>query len=204
MQSISNLRCLELFTNVAKAFCSTIQKWKSFVSEPDKITFSLPTKWGYFYKTDNADWRRFIKYLHFKRDKNALSLPTKWGDFCKTENSDWRGFIKHLHFERDKIAFSLPCKWEKNFLENWVPFFALFAIVVLWGTFLRKAGAAKKFESKWEKQKGFATVYPWGGNKEIQIHLSVFGVPCPSVIMKGLWVGKKNFPASETFWPCVS
>ena len=152
MQSISNLRCWELFTNVAWVFCSTIQKWKIFVLDRDKIAFSLPTKWGDFYITDNADWRGFIKYLHFKRDK---------------------------------IAFSLPSKWEKNFFENRVPFFAFFATVVLWGTFLRKAGAAKKFESKWEKRRGFATVYLWGGNQEIQIELSVFGVPCPSVNYEG-------------------
>ena len=85
MQSIRNLRYLELFTNVARAFCSTIQKWKKFVISPDKIAFSLPTKWGDFYKTDNADWRRFIKCLHFKRDKILFSLPTKWEGFYKAK-----------------------------------------------------------------------------------------------------------------------
>ena len=152
MQSIRTVHCLGLFTNVAQAFCSTIQKWKSFVSDPDKIAFSLPTKWGDFYISDNADWRGFIKYLHFRRDKIAFSLPTKWGDFYKTDNVDWRRFIKCLHFKRDKIAFSLPSKWEKNFFENWVPFFALFAIVVLWGTFLRKAGAAKTWKQMRKKE----------------------------------------------------
>ena len=152
MQSIRNLRYLELFTNVARVFCSTIQNWKIFARDRDKIAFSLPTKWGDFYITDNADWRGFIKYLHFKRDK---------------------------------IAFSLPTKWEENIFGNRVPFFVFFATVVLWGTFLRKAGAAKKFESKWEKRRDVATVYIWGGNQKIQIDLSVFGVPCPSVIMKG-------------------
>ena len=165
MQSIRNLRYLELFTNVARAFCSTIQKWKNFVLD---------------------------------RDKTAFSLPTNWGDFYKTDNADRRGFIKCLHFKRDKLAFSLPSKWETNFFENWVPFFALFALVVLWGTFLRKAGAAKKFESKWEKRRDVATVYIWGGNQKIQIDLSVFGVPCPSVIMKGhFWTARKIFLRTE-------
>ena len=118
MQSIRTVHCLGLFTNVAQAFCSTIQKWKSFVSDPDKIAFSLPTKWGDFYISDNADWRGFIKYLHFRRDKIAFSLPTKWGNFYKTGNADWRRFIKCLHFKRDKTAFSLPTKWGDFYITD--------------------------------------------------------------------------------------
>ena len=152
MQSIRNLRYLELFTNVACAFCSTIQKWKSFVISPDKIAFSL---------------------------------PTKWGDFCKTDNADRRGFIKCLHFKRDKIAFSLPSKWEKNFLRIEFRFLLSLQQWYYEGLFQGRQGLQKKYESKWEKRRGFATVYLWGGNQEIQIELSVFGVPCPSVIMKG-------------------
>ena len=164
MQSIRNLRYLELFTNVARAFCSTIQKWKNFVISPDKIAFSLPTKWGGFYKTDNTDWRRFIKCLHFKRDKTAFSLPTKWGDFYITDNADRRGFIKCLHFKRDKIAFSLPSKWEKNFLRIEFRFCSLCNSGIMRDFSMKGRGCKKIFESKWEKRRFFAAVYLWGGN----------------------------------------
>ena len=30
-------------------------------------------------------------------------------------------------------------------------------------------------------------MYLWGGNQEIQIELSVFGVPCPSAIYEGIF-----------------
>ena len=152
MQSILNLRYLELFTNVAWVFCSTMQKWKNFVISPDKIAFSLPTKWGGFYKTDNTDWRRFIKCLHFKRDKTAFSLPTKWGDFYITDNADRRGFIKCLHFKRDKIAFSLPSKWEKNFLRIEFRFLLSLQQWYYEGLFYERQGLQKNFWKQMRKK----------------------------------------------------
>ena len=91
------------------------------------------------------------KSLHSTGTKSHFHCLPSEGGFYKTDNTGRRRFIKCLHFKRDKIAFSLPSKWEKNFFENWVPFFALFAIVVLWGTFLRKAGAAKKWKANEKK-----------------------------------------------------
>ena len=139
-------------------------KIKSFLSDPDKTAFSLPTNWGDFYKTDNADGKRFIKCLHFKRDKIAFSLPTKWGDFYKTGNADWRRFIKCLHFKRDKIAFSLPSKWEKKFSWELSSVFRLLCNSGIMRDFSKGGRGCKKiFESKWEKRRGFAAVYLWRG-----------------------------------------
>ena len=161
MQSIRNQHCLELFTNVAKAFCSTIQKWKNFVLD---------------------------------RDKTAFSLPTNWGDFYKTDNADRRGFIKCLHFKRDKFAFSLPSKWETNFFENRVPFFALFALVVLWGTFLRKAGAAKRFLKANEKKGGalLQCIYE-GVIKKFKMNWAFLGFRVLVLIMRGLFKGGEKY-----------
>ena len=119
MQSIRNLLRLELFTNVTLEFCSPIQKWKSFVSEPDKIAFSLPTKWEGFYKAKycclvgkNIFWEsssvfRLLCFSGIMRDfskkgRAAKNFESKWekrvsdsNDMCDISDAPPSAWLSH-------------------------------------------------------------------------------------------------------------